>query len=321
MSICNLILYRGCLHKFKQIRNTVYLKRVLAFLLLSPTLLAQVSLPPVNLGATSFLDGIGGPGTLVEATLTPYSADKLMDNKRNVLPVFTEIRNISSILLVAHLTEKKILGGFYGFEILIPLVDLDVDVNGRSENSGVGDILVSPFMLQWSNQNLFGLSFNHRLNVLFSLPLGSYNNDESLNVGTNTYSFNPYYAFTIELSEKVETSFRLHYLWNGKNSSPNNRSNAESTQAGEAFHMNFATSYKLTDHFRIGLSGYYLRQISAHKVNGVSQMDSKEHVLGVGPGIQYHNQGFKVVFNTYTESFVESRSKGHRIIFKVSNVF
>lgn len=309
-------------NRFKKIRRRVLFSITFVFSFAYPfALFAQVSLPPVNLGATSFFDGLAGPGTLIEGTLIPYTSNSVVDDQGNKLPISSKIRNLTSMLLIAHITENTVLGGFYGFEVLIPLVDLDVDVNGRNKNSGVGDILLSPLILQWSNKKIFGLPFNHRLNFLFSLPLGSYSSNESLNIGTNTFSFNPYYAFTIEPSEKVEISFRLHYLWNEKNNSPDNQSHAETTQAGEAFHMNFATSYKLTEHIRIGPSGYYLRQLSAHKINDISQINSKESVLGIGAGIQYQSKRIKVVLNAYTESKVENRSKGHRFILKASKVF
>lgn len=47
----------------------------------SPMVAAQVSLPQVNLGATSFLDGVGGPGVLIQETPSYYVADVVSERE------------------------------------------------------------------------------------------------------------------------------------------------------------------------------------------------------------------------------------------------
>jgi hypothetical protein len=39
--------------------------------------------------------------------------------------------------------------------------------------------------------------------------------------------------------------------------------------------------------FRIGINGYYLRQVSETEYDGVDQIGSKEKVLAIGPGMLY----------------------------------
>jgi len=295
---------------------------LICLLLISPyKVYAQVSLPPINLGATSFLDGMGGPGTLLEETLNYYSANDVMDAQGNKIFSGSDIDTITATTLIAHLTPHKVWGGFYGFEVLIPVVDLDIEVVERNKKSGTGDLIFSPFILQWVGHKIGGMPYNHRLNLSFSLPTGSYSSDNPLNIGSNAFSFNPYYAFTIQPTSRVETSVRLYYLWNEKNRSPNTPDNIKNTQAGDAFHMNYAVSYKLSKSFRLGLAGYYLKQLSNHKINDQAVADSKETVFAIGPGFNYNNNNFRVVFNTYFESNVENRAEGTRFILKASKVF
>lgn len=87
-------------------------------------------------------------------------------------------------------------------------------------------------------------------------------------------------------------SWRAHYLYNFKNDSPAasrtqqiNGQTVTNTQAGEAAWVNFGASYAITPDVSIGINGYYFEQLSNHRANGVELADSRERVLGVGPGL------------------------------------
>ncbi|WP_347330036.1 SphA family protein [Marinimicrobium locisalis] len=283
----------------------------------APTVAAQVSLPQVNLGATSFLDGVGGPGILIQETPSYYFADTFADQEGHALPLDGEVESISTTTLIARLTDRKVLGGYYGYEALIPLARVEA-FGGRG--SGLGDIGISPFMIQWTDSRLFGRPYKHRLNLFFNLPTGTYSADRSVNIGSNAASFNPYYAATLELSEDWAVSTRIHYLWNDENESPSLLQEAESTQAGQAFHMNLSTSYKISEHFRLGVAGYALKQLSEHKLNGRDIAGSKEQVFAIGPGLGYYNGKFTINFNSYFESGAENRSEGARYHLRIAKV-
>lgn len=75
-------------------------------------------------------------------------------------------------------------------------------------------------MLQWGPATLFGRPYWQRLNFVFSLPTGDYDKDAAINTGSNTWIFNPHYAFTWELGERLELSGRLHYAWISRNDDP-----------------------------------------------------------------------------------------------------
>jgi len=77
----------------------------------------------------------------------------------------------------------------------------------------VGDLIVGPFFIQWTDSKLFGMPYFHRFNLDFVLPTGEYSQNSSVNVGSNIYTFNPYYAFTLFPTDRLEVSARLHYLW------------------------------------------------------------------------------------------------------------
>ncbi len=282
---------------------------------------SQVILPPVNLGSTSFVDGVGGPGTLIEESFVSYSSNKITDNEGNNISQRSRLDSFSAVTLIAHITNKKILGAYYGFEILLPTARVNMDVFEKNKEIGMGDASISPLILQWINGKLFNLPFNHRLNLSFILPTGSYDDSKQLNIGNNAFSFNPHYAFTLNFTDHSELSMRAHYLWNGKNKSKSENNDLRHTQAGQAFHINVSSSYLINNDFKIGLSSYYLKQLSQHEANGGVLSDSLEQVFAIGPGLQYKSSLLTLHVNSYFESFAKNRPEGERFIFKISKVF
>lgn len=283
-------------------------------------------LPSVNLGFTSFLDGgpPAGPGLYFSQYLQYWGSDKLTDSKGDaILPSFADEDLAAGISLtqVLYISDKKLAGGKLGIDVIIPTVSIDMGYGSdypmfpQDNGTGIGDILVGPF-IQWEPiMGKNGPIFMHRVEFQFLLPTGKYDDDKELNAGSNFFSFNPYWAGTLFLTPRLTASTRIHYLWNAKNTDPNRQYvNAGDTQAGQAVHANFAMAYEIIPkRLRIGLNGYYLKQITNTKVDGNSLHGSKERVFGVGPGFVYHfSQDNHLFFNTYFESMAENRAEGNR---------
>lgn len=280
-----------------------------------------LQLPAVNLGDTNFLDGVAGPGKLVQIFANSYHADQFNNANGDSLPGHNDLSSNALVAQFAMITDYKILGGNYGIEVLLPAyaeVDPDTSLPGlpTQTGTGTGNILFSPLLVQWSDSKLFGLPYQHRLNFVFHAPTGDYSKHDQINIGNNYWSFNPYYAGTLQLTEKISTSFRLHYLWNEENDDPAPFLGAKDTQVGDAFHMNFSASYAVTPEFRVGLAGYYVNQLSDDKIDGISQENSRESVFAIGPGLQYFSHKYHGIFdlNAYFESDAENRTEGHRVI-------
>ena len=287
-----------------------------------PTEAQDVPLPPVNLGQSGFLDGVAGPGWLFEATVELFSSDEFKGPSGDTLPGDADLDTWVTMIHVAKITEKRLLGGFYGVEILVPIVGIDMDMPlVNDKNSGLGDITVSPFLIQWTDGRLFGKPFYARLNFPVTFPTGDYNESRAANIGSNIWRFNPYFAFTIFLTPKLETSWRLHYLWNGKNDSPPHSFGAQSIEPGDAFHLNFALSYEINPKMRVGIAGYYLKQTTDDRIDGVGVPDSREKVFGIGPGIMYGDRSSTYIVNYYFEDDAENRPEGDRLVFRYMSSF
>lgn len=119
-----------------------------------------------------------------------------------------------------------------------------------------------------------------------------------------------------------EVSWRLHYLQNFKNKDPASSSvqlfegqPVRDTQAGKAAWINFTASYEVIPNVSVGLNGYYFKQISDDEVNGHRLADSREKVLGIGPGVFWKvGDGDGVWFNTYRETEVENRARNDYVV-------
>lgn len=285
-------------------------------------------LPAVNLGFTSFLDGAppAGPGWYVQQYVQFYRNGTLKDAGENALRLPTpqglqeaEVDlNIGLTQVVYQSNQPLLFGGKWGMNLMLPYASIDLEPEDNlalSVNGGnLGDLLLGPY-LQWDPiMGPSGPRFVQRVELQLIFPTGSYDSDHALNVGSNVFSFNPYWAATAFLTPKWTASWRLHYLWNAENDDPYKPLQANDTQAGQAVHVNFASAYEvLPNRLRLGINGYYLKQITESKVNGSSIAGSEEQVLGIGPGLVYHfSQHDHLFVNLYWETAAGNRPEGSR---------
>jgi len=286
----------------------------------APLARAQVTLPAVNLGDTSFEDGIAFPGLLVEEILGYASADHFRDEHGGKVPGSNSMTAVSAVTHIAWISNWRLLGANYGIEALLPLVDVDLATsfgpNGRER--GVGDLTVSPLVLQWGVAQVFGMPVFQRFVVDVGLPTGSYSANRSVNPGANVYTVNPYYAFTVVAGSKLEISGRLHYLWCSENEDPFVALGARSIQPGQAVHANAAASYEVAEGVRIGISGYALRQVTDDRIDGKVIPGSAEQVFGIGPGLRLGARGLWLYLNGYAEVGAENRQSGAKVVLRLS---
>jgi hypothetical protein len=234
------------------------------------------------------------------------------------MPGTNRITAYSTTTHIAFVSEARIFGGWLLGEALQPLVDLDVQLaNGTASRvRGLGDLTVGAG-LQWAPHKIGKGVFVQRAMLDVGVPTGRYSDLQPVNVGNHFALVDPYYAFTYERS-KVEFSARVHYLWNSTNSDPFVGFGVKNMQPGQAFHMNYATSYELFKNVRLGFNGYWLQQLTDHRIDGVSVPNSKERTVGLGPGIQLGGRGIWFRLNSYIETDVRNRPSGIKVTFRIS---
>jgi len=261
--------------------------------------------PAVNLGFTSFMDGgpPAGPGFYFAEYIQYYTAAELVDGP----PFDPELEVWVSLNQFIYQSDQKLLfGGKWGLDVIVPVVSFDAATPLNDNGTGVGDILVGPY-LQWDPiMGANGPKFMHRIELQTIWPTGKYDEDNGLNPGSNFFSFNPYWAGTYFFTPKLTASWRVHYLWNDENDDTE-------VQPGHAVHCNFAASYELIPRkLRAGVNGYYLKQVTDSEIDG-EEVSGREQVLGIGPGAMYSfSQNDHLFFNAYFETSVKNRPEGDR---------
>lgn len=275
---------------------------------------AQVSLPPVNLGG-DFLDGVAGPGVLVQQFVEHYDGSIERAQSR------ARVAGMATLTHVAWLTHARLLGGYAGTEVLVPVARLRVRSGGRTlAGSGVGDVSVSPLILQWNHERQSRRVFSHRLALPVTVPTASYDHASALSIGRGHWRVNPYWAFTVMPTTRWEVSARLMYLWNGAREA-SERTGRPEEQAGQAFHANYAASYEARPWLRLGAAGYVLQQSTPHREAGRPVADSRERILSVGPGIMLTSGFTKLTVHAFFEGGETNRPAGTKVLVRMAKAW
>ena len=215
----------------------------------------------------------------------------------------------------------------YAASMTVPFVDLAVgadvaipnDPSGRTvrrsdTDSGLGDILLFPVMLNYTFSP--ALSANFRLGIY--APTGDYEVGALANTGKNFWTIEPTAAL-MYLNPKtgIEASAFFGIDFNTENDDTNYKS-------GEQAHLE-AT---LAQHFPLwgggasgGITGFFYKQISGDSGSGANFGDFKAKATGIGPVISYSRKlsssDFIAEFKWLHESGVEKRPEGNTLFLKV----
>mgnify|MGYP001812405456 CR=1 FL=1 len=132
-----------------------------------------------------------------------YSADTLRDRNGNSLPATTSGGSVGVQATVAGLlttTEKKLLGGNYGFAIYAAVTNNAVELPALQTNTrtstGLADTYIQPLILGWTTQRA---DFMAGLGVY--APTGRYSPDADDNRGLGMWSYEAFAGTTVYLDE------------------------------------------------------------------------------------------------------------------------
>jgi hypothetical protein len=68
----------------------------------------------------------------------------------------------------------------------------------------------------------------------------------------------------------------------------------------------------------IGANGYYLKQITDARVNGLRLPNSKEQIVAIGPGLVVHKNNGST---SSTDIGADNMTEGNKLVLRVERVF
>lgn len=272
-------------------------------------------------GTEGFMSGaIPPPGFYYLNYLTNYSANALMDKNGDEIGDM-DLSATANVSRFVYTSPYKIFGGYWGAQVVIPLVSLDVKLSfgpaliNDGRQSGLGDIVIDPFLISWHSKNL------HQVVAMdIILPTGAYSKPSATNIqaniGRNYYTFEPIYAVTYISDGGWEASAKFMYDFNTENRDTNYKS-------GEEFHFDYTFAKHINKEWTVGVGGYYYKQITDDELNGESTnlsfqgKGNKGEALAVGPQVQYNYENLSFIFKYQIETMVKNRTQGNKAWFKL----
>jgi len=265
-------------------------------------------------GAEDFMAGaVPPPGTYFINYFQFYSAGDFKDNnKHNAIRGF-DLKIAANVFRFLHVTNYKILGGFWGAHVFIPLMNVHTETDtplGNDSKAGLGDIIIDPFILSWHSKN-----WHFATGLDIYIPTGRFSEDDLANTSRHYWTFEPIFAFTYLSDGGFEVSSKFMYDINTKN-------NDTDYTSGQEFHFDYTIGKKFRD-ISVGLGGYFYKQITNDKLKDdkVGSDGFKGQVFAFGPQLKYDYKNLMFTLKYQREIEAKNKPQGGKFWFKFVYAF
>jgi hypothetical protein len=273
-------------------------------------------------GAEDFMAGaVPPPGDYFINYFNYYAADRLKNNNGDTFKGF-DLKVAADVLRFIHVTDKKVLGGYWAMHAFIPLVYQQVELSAPltpvvmdDSRASLGDIIVDPVILSWH-----GANWHAATGVDIFIPTGNYDKRRLVSVGRNYWTFEPLVGFTFLPGAGFDLSAKLMYDVNTKNTDAGPSTGARNYRSGQEFHADYAVGKKMGD-VTAGLAGYYYQQITDDEADGVKVANNKGRVAAFGPALKYDYKNMSLSLKYLFETEVRNRPQGDNLWFKFVYAF
>lgn len=197
----------------------------------------------------------------------------------------------------------------------------------RDNGTGLGDVTLGPFLQMPPTMRNGRPFFAQRFELDVIAPVGKFDRDRDLNPGDGYWSVLPSWAVTVLPTPEWEISARFNYIYNFETDRASNPPaypgfEFRNGKAGDAAWVNFASSYGVTPSLRLGVNGFYLKQLRDNRTNGERVADSKQTLLYLGPGGAYRfDQHNMLNVNLYFPVEVKNAAAGNSLNFQFIHPF
>ena len=247
-------------------------------------------------------------GTLI------YNTREFVDGSGETIP--TDISNIvANRTIFGYVTPWKILGGSYIPAVIVPLANAPLRPAPDTETDfQVSDIVLQPLALGW-NYGTVHTQFAYNV----WLPTGRFNAGATNNVGKGLYSHMLSYGATWLQEEELPwaATATLRYELPGKQKDTD-------IEPGDVLIVELAAGKEVAKGFDLGLTGYYLNQVSEEKNSPSGTDTTRYRFAGLGPEINWRPSklpGFQVALRAYFEFAARNTSRGTFAVLSIAYVF
>ena len=202
-----------------------------------------------------------------------YFADQVNDADGDKLPPDFDLMAYAQAIRPIYITKWKVLGAYYGMDVLVPFIYTDLEVNGAGDSSfNLGDIFVEPVTLSWH-----GARYDVGVGYGFWAPSGEYDVHDMTNPGKGFWSHMFTAGATVFFDK--EKTWALSGLGRYEIHTENDDTGIT---PGNTFTLEWGVSKTLAKTIDVGLVGYY-RQQTTEDCGGSS--DDLDNVASVGPEV------------------------------------
>ncbi|MEC5317570.1 transporter [Brenneria populi subsp. brevivirga] len=290
----------------------------------------SVALPTgINTGGTSFLDGFTRttPGWGMALYLRHTRSDAIKDSRGNNSPAFRDpkIDVTAGQFQFIYASDYKVFDGVLGLNMIGALVNLDSSFASDSpaklsdNGFGLGDFTIGPYIQMLPVMRNGRPVFSQRFELSAIAPVGSFDRNRNINQGSGQWSTAAQWAMTVLPTPNWEISARFNYIYNFRtdkagNVPEQNGFRFRNGQAGDAAWVNFAASREVAPDIRLGLNGYYLKQLRDDRTNGQRVPGTRQTWFYLGPGASWKwKNGDFLNVNLYLPVDVRNASAGNSL--------
>jgi hypothetical protein len=204
-----------------------------------------------------------------------YNYIYFSDHFKEGPPAFDLFANVQAPRLI-WITDKKVLGAYYGMDVIVPIVYQDLDMTGfRKSDLGVGDLFVEPITLSWHPKQ-----FDFAVAYGFWAPTGDYSPSDPVSPGKGFWTQMLTAGVTI-YPDKAKT-WSLSAL---NRYEINQRRDKTGITPGQYWTLEWGLAKSLSKMVDFGMAGYY--QAQATRASGAGASSAKDSVVGVGPEVVF----------------------------------
>ena len=246
-----------------------------------------------------------------------YNSGSLRAGDGKELPLNFDVSVFATANRFIWITDKKVLGGYFGMDAIVPLVNTDLKIGALGVNDSefsLGDIFLEPVTLSWH-----GPRYDAGLGVGFYAPTGSYGITEPASAGMDFWTTMLTFGGTVYLDPA-----RLWSLSALGRYEINSAKGETAVKPGQDFLFEYGLARTVGKFWDLGLSGYCLWQVTD---DGGADMnwDASVHdrVFALGPEVSVFIPKAKAFlsFRTVFETGARDRSQGNATTVTFTKIF